>query len=91
MVPEAATILQLGGVAFSDLKTRDAILNFQWQILQTQMSLEDSFHSLATDSGKPCLILCDRGSMDGSAYVDEELWEDIKAKKDLDTVTLRDT
>lgn len=73
-----------------DLKETD-ILNFQWQILKLQMSLEDSFYSLAQDSGKPCVILCDRGVMDGSAYMSPEQWEELKSQHDLDTVTLRDT
>jgi hypothetical protein len=73
-----------------DLKEKD-ILNFQWQILKLQMSLEDSFYSLAQDTGKPCVILCDRGAMDGSAYMTVDQWEDLKAEHDLDTVTLRDT
>lgn len=74
----------------SDLKEKD-ILNFQWQILTLQMSLEDSFYSLAQDTGKPCVILCDRGAMDGSAYMTAEQWEELKLQHDLDTVTLRDT
>ena len=61
-----------------DLQEKD-ILNFQWQILKLQMSLEDSFYSLAQDSGKPCVLLCDRGVMDGSAYMTTEQWEELKA------------
>ncbi|TYZ66416.1 hypothetical protein PybrP1_001312 [[Pythium] brassicae (nom. inval.)] len=90
VVPEASTLLQTGGAFFLDLKETD-ILNFQWQILKLQMSLEDSFYSLAQDSGKPCVILCDRGVMDGSAYMSPEQWEELKTQHDLDTVTLRDT
>ncbi|RLN74356.1 hypothetical protein BBJ28_00008617 [Nothophytophthora sp. Chile5] len=100
VVPEASTLLQTGGAFFlcvlagrlgcSDLKEKD-ILNFQWQILKLQMSLEDSFYSLAQDSGKPCVILCDRGVMDGSAYMTPDQWEELKLEHDLDTVTLRDT
>ncbi|GLD94547.1 hypothetical protein PINS_up003158 [Pythium insidiosum] len=74
----------------SDMQEKDH-LNFQWQILKMQMTMEDSFYSLAQDSGKPCVILCDRGAMDGSAYVTAEKWEELKALHDLDTVTLRDT
>ncbi|KAH7479653.1 hypothetical protein PRIC1_008807 [Phytophthora ramorum] len=90
VVPEASTLLQTGGAFFLDLKEKD-ILNFQWQILNLQISLEDSFYSLAQDSGKPCVILCDRGVMDGSAYMTPEQWEELKLEHDLDTVTLRDT
>ena len=73
-----------------DLKQTD-IVNFQWQILSLQMALEDSFTSLAKDSGRPCVILCDRGVMDGSAYVTLDQWEELKLAHELDTVTLRDT
>lgn len=90
VVPEASTLLQTGGAFFLDLKESD-ILNFQWQILKLQMTMEDSFYSLAKDSGKPCVLLCDRGAMDGSAYVSPELWEELKSQHDFDTVTLRDT
>ncbi|TDH72840.1 uncharacterized protein CCR75_008299 [Bremia lactucae] len=90
VVPEASTLLQTGGAFFLDLQEKD-VLNFQWQILSLQISLEDSFYSLAQDSGKPCVILCDRGVMDGSAYMTPEQWEVLKLEHDLDTVTLRDT
>ncbi|EQC33487.1 hypothetical protein SDRG_08996 [Saprolegnia diclina VS20] len=90
MVPEASTLLQSGGAHFLDLKPTD-IINFQWAILSTQMQLEDTFVALARDTKLPCVILCDRGAMDGSAYMDPEEWEDLKLQHDLDTVTLRDT
>ncbi|CAK4681015.1 unnamed protein product [Aphanomyces euteiches] len=90
MVPEASTLLQTGGAYVMDLKASD-VLNFQWQILSTQIALEDAFTSLAKDTGCPCVILCDRGAMDGSAYVTAEQWEELKSIHDLDTVTLRDT
>jgi hypothetical protein len=38
------------------------------------MSLEDNFSELARNEGLPSVILCDRGLMDGSAYVPEEMW-----------------
>ncbi|RHY57811.1 hypothetical protein DYB34_005805 [Aphanomyces astaci] len=75
---------------FRDLKATD-VLNFQWQILSTQIALEDAFMSLAKDTNCPCVILCDRGAMDGSAYMSPDQWEELKVLHDLDTVTLRDT
>nr|CCA14725.1 conserved hypothetical protein [Albugo laibachii Nc14] len=90
IVPEASTLLQTGGALVVDLKEKD-ILNFQWQLLKLQMSLEDSFYSLAMDTKSPCVILCDRGAMDGSAYMSTDQWEELKYEHDLDTVTLRDT
>jgi hypothetical protein len=90
VVPEASTLLQTGGAFFLDLKEKD-ILNFQWQIMNLQMHMEDAFHSLAQDTGKPCVLLCDRGLMDGAAYVTPEQWDELMVRHNIDTVTLRDT
>jgi len=42
-----------------------------------QMNLEDNFSALAKNEGRPSVILCDRGLMDGSAYVSDELWHAV--------------
>ena len=41
------------------------------------MNLEDNFTNLAKNENKPSVILCDRGLMDGSAYVSDELWQTV--------------
>lgn len=41
------------------------------------MSLEDNFAEMAKLSGVPAVIFCDRGLMDGSAYVSEEMWQAV--------------
>ena len=38
------------------------------------MSLEDIFLDLAMSIDDNVIVLCDRGVMDGSAYVSEESW-----------------
>ena len=35
-------------------------------------ALEDAFYGLAKSTGEPAVLLCDRGAMDGSAYMDPE-------------------
>jgi hypothetical protein len=42
--------------------------------MKLQMSLEDIFTDLAVNCGEQSLVLCDRGVMDGSAYIDPQLW-----------------
>jgi hypothetical protein len=42
--------------------------------MRMQMNLEDNFTELARNEGLPSVILCDRGLMDGSAYVNDEMW-----------------
>lgn len=38
------------------------------------MALEDVFIEVALNADVPTIILCDRGVMDGSAYIDENVW-----------------
>jgi hypothetical protein len=40
------------------------------------MALEDIFLNIALDTSgeQPTIILCDRGVMDGQAYVEEMVW-----------------
>ena len=44
-------------------------VSFQNAVMNTQMNLEDAFLDMAITEGKNSVILCDRGLMDGSAYV----------------------
>lgn len=39
--------------------------------MKMQMALEDTFLDTALSADKPCVILCDRGVMDGQAYTSE--------------------
>ena len=42
-----------------------------------QIHLEDTFMELAVNEGKRSVLLCDRGLMDGSAYVSKEQWDAV--------------
>ncbi len=54
--------------------------------MRTQMALEDLFSEMARNEAKPTVILCDRGLMDGSAYVTEELWSAVLDEVGLSTM-----
>ena len=54
------------------------------------MNLEDNFAELAKNENIPSVILCDRGLMDGSAYVSEELWLAVLDEIGLSHMQLRD-
>eukprot|EP00756_Hemistasia_phaeocysticola_P031018 Hpha_TRINITY_DN16326_c1_g3::TRINITY_DN16326_c1_g3_i1::g.60210::m.60210 len=84
VAPEAATLL-LGNGADAIFRApdnrRDACLYaFQKTILLTQIGLEDSFIRLAKSVGKPAVLLCDRGVLDGKAYADPEMWQNLLAE-----------
>jgi len=71
MVPEAATVLFQGGVAWDEMND-DQKYSFQLNIFRTMMTLEDTFVEMAhlsSDKTTNKMVLCDRGVMDGSAYV----------------------
>merc|ERR1719510_419239 len=75
-VPEAATLLFAGGAKFGDMSPEEA-KDFQTSLLKTMMQIEDAFFELATKSRKNCLVVCDRGTMDASAFISREGWESI--------------
>ena len=37
-----------------------------------------------------CVLLCDRGIMDGAAYVSKEVWASVLAEKEMDTISARE-
>ena len=51
--------------------------------------LEDTFHRIAVMKNRPSVLLCDRGTMDGKAYVDDETWNAIMRKGGWDFQDLR--
>ena len=78
-VPEAATLFfQNGFSPATDLRA-DTAIEFQSSLLLTQMHLEDTMARLAAATGcERAVLLCDRGAMDGKAYVPtEEEWNVI--------------
>jgi thymidylate kinase len=89
VVPEAATLLFTGGCSFVD-QTPEQVSTFQASLLRTQMALEDNFYRIATAASRPSVLLCDRGAMDGRAYMSAEQWEAMLAENSWDPVALRD-
>ena len=58
--------------------------------LNIQLALEDHFAKMAAECSKPVLIVCDRGTMDISAYVAPEVWQALTEEMGTNTVKLRD-
>lgn len=88
-VPETATVLLSGGVKFSDLTPEEAI-SFQENLLKTMLQIENTFFSLGETCNRDCLIICDRGAMDASAFILREKWEKLIASNSWNNVELRD-
>ena len=77
-VPEVPTIYSTAGWNYLT-PNRDLYYQGERAILETQLALEDQFRHLAEVCTKPVLIVCDRGTMDISAYIKPEEWQEITA------------
>lgn len=87
-IPEVPTLYSQGGWNYLT-PNRQLYYEGERAILETQLALEDSFMRLAKTCKKPTLIVCDRGTMDISAYMTPEMWQDITAKAGTDSNALR--
>lgn len=87
-IPEVPTLYSLGGWSYLT-PNKDLYYEGERAILETQLALEDSFMRLAETCQKPVLIVCDRGTLDISAYISPEMWNEITDKAGTDTNTLR--
>ncbi|CAG9329645.1 unnamed protein product [Blepharisma stoltei] len=91
IVPEAATLLMKGGAMINlDGSDESAQVELQANLMQMQMALEDTFTEIASATREKSVILCDRGLMDGSAYISPELWQVILDERGWSVVHLRD-
>ena len=77
-VPEVPTIYSTAGWNYLT-PNRDLYYQGERAILETQLAPEDSFMRLAEVCQKPVLIVCDRGTMDISAYIKPDEWREITA------------
>jgi len=84
---EAASMLVGGGVSWAALNETQWF-NFQKNVIKTMMQMEDTYMEIAqqNEDGKPSLILCDRGVMDCSAYVDKETFSRLLAAVGINSI-----
>lgn len=88
VINETATELRLNGVAASNGLS---VKEFQRCVLQEQLAKERIYEALAERVGGKVLILCDRGTLDGKAFVERAAdFEDLASEIGSDDVTLRD-
>lgn len=90
VVPEAATILFTNGASPDDLASPECETAFQSFVIGAQIQLEDSFMRYAKSTGKKSVLLCDRGIMDGSAYVTDEIWSKVLSSVNLNSLSARE-
>lgn len=71
-VAESATALLDGGL------TRDPDLTpFQTAVMSMQLGAENACLEYAARCSEPCVVICDRGCLDGAAYLTSEQFDSI--------------
>ena len=88
-VPEAATLFSQSGVDFLT-SDKDLFVESELQLMQFQLEMEDRMQRIAVSSGRPALIVCDRGTMDIKAYMNGEMWNALTETLGTTVVELRD-
>lgn len=89
-VPETATELITGGVAPWTCETD---IDFQTAILKLQLAKEEIFEEVAQHLyyAQKVLIVCDRGTLDGKAYIEKHNFDKILNNLHLTETQLKDS
>ncbi|MBP5327997.1 MAG: AAA family ATPase [Bacteroidales bacterium] len=88
-VPEAATLFTQSGVDFLT-NEKNLFLESERQLLEFQIELEDRMERIANCIDRPVLMICDRGTMDLRAYLDDDMWQELLRQSGYSVVELRD-
>ncbi len=88
-VPEVPTMFTQSGMDYLT-KNKEFFYEGEKATLEIQLALEDKFLRMAQACTEPCVIVCDRGTMDISAYMQPELWEQLCKDVGYTTPQLRD-
>ena len=60
-------------------------------LLRTMLAMEDTYFGMAAKSNHSnCLVICDRGAMDASAYVDAAQWQELLAQLGTDELQINE-
>jgi CYTH domain-containing protein/predicted ATPase len=88
-IPEVPTLFSQSGMDYLT-DNHDFFYEGEKATLEIQLALEDKFMRMAKTLKSPSLIICDRGVMDISAYMDPAMWEKITKDVGTSTAELRD-
>ncbi len=75
-IPEMPTLFTQSGMNYLT-KNKNFFYEGEKATLEMQLAFEDRFTLMAKTLDVPCLIICDRGTMDISAYMTAEMWSHL--------------
>ena len=86
-VPEIPTIFTQAGMNYLT-PNKEFFYEGEKATLEVQLLFEDRFYRMAQTCTEPCIIVFDRGTMDISAYMQPEMWNDITKSVGTSTAQL---
>lgn len=88
IIPEIPTLFLQAGM---DYLTKNKAFFYEGEkaTLEMQLALEDKFQRMAETIEQPVLIVCDRGTMDISAYMQPQIWDEITTLVGTNSEALR--
>eukprot|EP00475_Leptophrys_vorax_P036281 TRINITY_DN6100_c1_g1_i1.p1 TRINITY_DN6100_c1_g1~~TRINITY_DN6100_c1_g1_i1.p1 ORF type:complete len:213 (-),score=58.70 TRINITY_DN6100_c1_g1_i1:51-689(-) len=76
--PEVPTIMISGGCVYpGETGPRDQLLAFEENLIRLQQTMEQAYANVASSTGRPSVVIYDRGLMDPKAYMSEEVWQEV--------------
>lgn len=88
-IPEVPTMFTQAGMDYLT-NNPDFFYEGEKATLEVQIGLEDKFYRMAETCTEPVIIVCDRGTMDISAYMEPQMWDKITKAVGTSTTELRD-
>lgn len=86
VAPETATVLFNCGFAFptdpTDPRFDEMVFQFQKNLFKMQLQLERTMTAIAASSGRPSIVVYDRGLLDGKGYMPLEMWTRVLSQAD---------
>jgi len=74
LCPEVATLLLNAGARYPGLNSGEELVAFEVSLVELQLQMELSFYQIAVSTGRPSVIVFDRGLLDFAAYTPTEKW-----------------
>ncbi|MGG6544011.1 UNVERIFIED_CONTAM: AAA family ATPase [Prevotella sp. 15_C9] len=88
IIPEVPTLLSQAGMDYLTTN-KNFFYEGEKATLEMQIALEDKFVRMAETLDVPSIIVCDRGTLDISAYMKHDMWEEITSNMGLNSEVLR--
>ena len=87
-IPEVPTMVTQSGWNYLT-DNHDFYYEGEKVILELQLALEEKMTRIASTCKEPCVIVCDRGCMDISAYISPEMWQQLTEECGTSTEELK--